>query len=168
MNYKIVDNIEEYIDDIITLDDDFYDSEYIWSNEYQRAVYERNHDSFIAVSLNDKLVGYLNYLSITKEKYNEMINSNIITDNFKLEDIVPFSDETYLTVNSIVILKEHQDGEVIKLINDEFLKKINKLSIKGINTIAISPDGNKWATNIGFKHFKKLDDGTDLYVKEQI
>ena len=166
MNYKLVDNIEEYIDDIITLDDDFYDQAYLWDNEYQRKVYDRNHDSFIAVSLDNKLVGYINYLSITKELYNQMKESNEIVDDFKLEDIIPFGDEIYLTVNSIVILKEHQDGEVIKLINNEFLKKINNLSIKGINTIAISPDGNKWAQNMGFTLYKKLDDGNTLYVKE--
>ena len=117
MNYKIVDNIEEYIDDIITLDD-------------------------------------------------SMKESDSIVDDFKLEDIIPFGDEIYLTINSIVILKEHQDGEVIKLINDEFLKKINNLSIKGINTIAISEDGNKWAKEVGFKHCKKLEDNTDLYIME--
>ena len=166
MNYKLVDNIEEYIDDIITLDDDFYDQAYLWNNDYQRKVYDRNHDSFIAVSLDNKLVGYINYLSITKELYNQMKESNEIVDDFKLEDIIPFGDEIYLTVNSIVILKEHQDGEVIKIINNEFLKKINNLSIKGINTIAISPDGNKWAQNMGFTLYKKLDDGNTLYVKE--
>ena len=166
MNYKLVDNIEEYIDDIITLDDDFYDQAYLWDNDYQRKVYDRNHDSFIAVSLDNKLVGYINYLSITKELYNQMKESNEIVDDFKLEDIIPFGDEIYLTVNSIVILKEHQDGEVIKIINNEFLKKINNLSIKGINTIAISPDGNKWAQKMGFTLYKKLDDGNTLYVKE--
>ena len=166
MNYKIIDNIEEYIDDIITLDDNFYDQKYLWSNEYQWKVYERNHDSFIAVSLDNKIVGYINYLSITKDKYNEMNNSNLITDDFDLEDIIPFGNEIYLTVNSIVILKEHQDGEVIKLINEEFKNKINSLPIKGINTIAISEDGNKWCKFMGFKHIKKFEDGTDLYVKE--
>ena len=166
MNYKLVDNIEEYLDDIITLDDNFYDQAYLWDNDYQRKVYDRNHDSFIAVSLDNKLVGYINYLSITKELYNQMKESNEMVDDFKLEDIIPFGDEIYLTVNSIVILKEHQDGEVIKIINNEFLKKINNLSIKGINTIAISPDGNKWAQKMGFTLYKKLDDGNTLYVKE--
>jgi hypothetical protein len=95
-----------------------------------------------------------------------MNNSNVITDEFNLEDIIPFGNEIYLTVNSIVILKEHQDGEVIKLINNEFIKKINSLPIKGINGIAISPDGNKWFNNMGFKHIKSLEDGNDLYIKE--
>lgn len=166
MNYKIVDDIEKYINDIITLDDNFYKSEYLWSNEYQYQVYERNHNSFIAVELNNKLVGYLNFLSITKSKYEEIINSDTTIDEFELNDIIPFSNDTYITINSIVILKEHQDGEVIKLINNEFIKKvINNPSVKGINGIAISPDGNKWFTNLGFKHIKKYNDGNDLYEK---
>ena len=166
MNYKIIDNIEKYIDDIITLDDEFYDKKYLWSNEYQREVYERNHNSFIAVELDNKLVGYINYLSLTENKYNEMINSNTTIDDFELEDIIPFSDNTYLTVNSIVITKKHQDSEVIKLLSNEFKDKImNNSSVKGINGIAISPDGNKWFKNMGFNHIKKLDDNNDLYIK---
>ena len=165
MDYKLVDNIEEYIDDIITLDDNFYEKQYLWDNDYQRKVYERNHDSFIAVSLDNKLIGYINYLSITKELYEKMLNSNEIVDDFNLEDIIPFSDEIYLTINSIVILKKHQNGEVIRIINNEFLKKINSLPIKGINTIAISDDGNKWCRNIGFKLYKQLDDGTTIYIR---
>ena len=167
MNYKIVDNIEKYIDDIITLDDNFYDQEYLWSNEYQYQVYERNHDSFIAVELGGKLIGYLNYLSITKDKYDQIVNSDTTVDEFELDDIIPFSDNTYLTINSIVILKEYQDGEVIKMINNEFINKVltNK-RVKGINGIAISPDGNKWFINMGFKHVKKLLDNNDLYMKE--
>ena len=165
MDYKLIDNIEEYIDDIITLDDNFYEKQYLWDNDYQRKVYERNHDSFIAVSSDNKLVGYINYLSITKELYEKMLNSNEIVDDFDLKDIIPFGDEIYLTINSIVILKEHQDGEVIRIINNEFLKKINSLPIKGINTIAISDDGNKWCRNIGFKLYKQLDDGTTMYIR---
>ena len=166
MNYKIVDNIEKYIDDIITLDDDFYDQAYLWSNEYQYKVYDRNHDSFIAVELDNQLIGYINYLSLTKDKYNQIVESDVTIDDFDLEDIIPFSDETYLTVNSIVIRKEHQDGEVIKMINNEFTKRIMSDSrIKGINGIAISPDGNKWFTNMGFKHIKKYNDNNDLYIR---
>ena len=165
--YKIVKNIEEYIDQILKLDDEFYDKKYLWSKEYQYKVYKRNKNSFIAVELNGILVGYLNFLSITKEKYNEMINSNVIVDEFNLEDIIPFSDNTYLTVNSIVITKEHQNGEVIKMINNEFTNNIlNNPHVVGINGIAISPDGNKWFTNLGFKHLKKLDDNTDLYINK--
>ena len=41
-----VNNIEQYIDDIIKLDDEFYDPEYMWDNDYQLAVYKRNKNSF--------------------------------------------------------------------------------------------------------------------------
>ena len=167
MNYKIVDNIEKYIKDIITIDDEFYDRNYLWTNEYQYQIYERNHNSFIAVELDNKLIGYLNYLSITKDKYNQILNSDTTIDSYELEDIIPFSDNTYLTVNSIVILKEYQDGEVIKMINNEFKNTIlNDPRIKGINGTAISDDGNKWFINMEFSHFKKLKDNNDLYIKE--
>ena len=41
----------------------------------------------------------------------------------------------YSLMNIIVILKEHQDGETIIIINKKILKKINKLLIKDINMI---------------------------------
>ena len=166
MNYKIVENIEDYIDEIIELDHSFYEDKYLWTKEYQLEIYKRNKNSFIAVELDKKLVGYLNFLSITKEKYNEMINSNIIVDDFDLNDIIPFSNNTYLTINSIVIMREHQNSQVIKLINNEFINKILKNpQINGINGFAVSPDGNKWFSYLNFRHLKKLNDGTDLYIK---
>lgn len=166
MNYKLVENMEKYIDDIILLDHEFYDDKYLWTKEYQYEIFKRNPYSFIAVELNGKLVGYLNFLSLTKKKYDEMINSDIMIDRFNLEDIIPFSEDTYLTINSVVVSKKHQNGRVIGLINNEFVNKIlNDSRIKGVNGIAISPDGNKWLTNLGFKHYKKLIDGNDLYVK---
>lgn len=167
MNYKIVENIENHIDEIIELDHEFYDNKYLWTKEYQYEIYKRNKNSFIAVEFEGKLVGYLNYLSLTKEKYDEMIKSNIIVDEFELEDIIPFSDNTYLTINSVVVAKEHQNGYVIKLINEVFINKIlNDPRVKGVNGVAISPDGNKWLTKLGFKHLKKFSDGNDLYIKE--
>ena len=38
-------------------------------------------------------------------------------------------------MNIIVILKEHQDDVIIRIINEKFLKKTKKLSIKDINMI---------------------------------
>ena len=64
---NIIKEIDKYIDDIIKLDNQFFDEEYLWSDDYQRKVYERNKDSFIAVTDNNKLIGYLNFLNITDD-----------------------------------------------------------------------------------------------------
>ena len=171
MEYEIVNDIEKYIDDIIKLDDEFYDPEYMWDNDYQLQVYKRNRDSFIAIKYNNTLIGYLNYLSINKGVYDTMKASDITIDDFELNDIIPFGDDTYLTINSIVIKKEYQDKDVIKIITDGFLNKLKELSNKGINIkgiigIAISNDGRKFFNNLGFSNNKELSDGHCMYYLE--
>ena len=150
MDFKLIDNIKDYIKDIITLDDEFYDSAYIWSNEYQEQVYNRNNDSFIAVSLNNELIGYLNYLYITEDTYNKIKESNITVDDFDLNEIVEYKEgSNYITINSIVIKKEYHETDVIKLLTDGFLDKLKELESKnyhivGIDGVAISDDGKKF------------------------
>ena len=76
--YNLITNLDKYIDEIIYLDNQFFEQEYMWTDEYQRKVYERNKDSFIAVTYDDELIGYLNYLNITDDKYNRIKKSNRI------------------------------------------------------------------------------------------
>jgi len=172
-NYKIIGNIEEYIDDIIKLDDDFYDTDYIWTNEYQLDVYKRNKDSFIAIELNGELIGYLNYLCIKDSTYNKIIESNITIDDFELNEIVEYQEgDNYITINSIVIKKEYQDTNIIKYLTDGLLSKLkvleeNNKHIAGINGIAISEDGIKFFKNLGFTNVKLLKDNNSLFYLDK-
>ena len=168
---NIIKDIDKYIAEIITLDDKFNKEEYLWSNDYQRKVYGRNKDSFIAVIDNDKLIGYLNYLNIKEDKYNQIKLSNIIIDEFSLEDIIPFTNNNNIVINSVVIDKDYQNTDVIKYITDGLLDKLKELESNGyhINSIdltAISSDGAKFARNLGLDLYKELDDGNKLFIKE--
>ena len=172
MNYEIIDNIHDYINDILALDDEFYDSEYLWTNEYQEQVYNRNRDSFIAIKLNNKLIGYLNYLCIREDVYNKIKTSNTTIDDFSLDEIIEFKEgNNYITINSVVIKKEYQESDVIKIITDGFLVKLKELSnkgitITGIDGIAVSNDGRKFFKNLGFTNFRDLDDGNTLFYMD--
>ena len=172
MDFKIIDNIHDYIDEILTLDDDFYDTEYLWTNEYQEQVYNRNKDSFIAVKLDDKLIGYLNYLCIKEDVYNKIKTSNTTIDDFKLDEIIEFKQgNNYITINSVVIKKEYQETDVIKIITDGFLAKLKELTSKGINItgidgIAVSNDGRKFFKDLGFTSSKDLSDGNTLFYMD--
>ena len=168
---NIIKDIDKYIDEIITLDDKFYDQEYLWSNDYQRKVYERNKESFIAVIDNDKLIGYLNYLNIREDKYNEIKSSNIIIDEFALDDIIPFTNNNNIVINSVVIDRNYQNTDVIKYITDGLLDKLKELEnngyrIKSLDLTAISEDGAKFAKNLGLDLYKELEDGNKLFIKE--
>lgn len=171
-NYEILIDPNKYRNEIYSLDSSFYDKKYLWPIEYQLDVYERNKDSFIMVGYNGKLVGYLNYLCITKNKYDSIKKSNVIVDEYDLNDIVPFKKgDNYLNINSTVIAEEHQNGECIKLINNHFINKLKEyelanIHIKGIEGTAISESGQKYLQNLGFKLEKKLDDNNYLYFIE--
>ena len=77
----------------------------------------------------------------------------------------------YLTINSVVVNKEHQDSYVVRILTKrlkEILKKMNsdKYQISGMNSFAVSDDGKKFLENLGFEQKKKLEDGYYLYVLE--
>ena len=172
MNYKILNDIDKYIDEILDIDSNFYNDEYIWTKDYQRKIYERNQDSFILIGDGDKLVGYLNYLCVTKEKYDTIKNSDTTVDEFELEDVITLKKgDNYITINSVVIMKEYQNTGAIKYINEEFLKKLNEyeqndIHIKGIDGVAVSDDGQKFFRQLGFIMEKELNDGNRLYLIE--
>lgn len=168
------DNIKETMFlDIIRLDNKFFKDEYLWSSEYQKQIFEKNKNSLIVATYKNKVVGYLNYLNITKDKYMDMINSNNTTDEFDLEDISKFykTKHNYITINSIVIDKSFQNGYVIQLLTNRLRKRLKTIhrdgyKIVAINSFAVSEDGKKFLERLNFEEVKKLKDGNYLYVLE--
>lgn len=175
-NYKVYENkkiTNEMMSELVNLDKKFFKEEYLWDEYYQLQVFNKNKNSLIIVKYKDKVIGYLNYLVITKEKYDEMINSNVIIDEFDLNEITTFhkNKKNYLTINSVVIDKKFQNGYTVKLLTKR-LKKIlrqlnyNQYKIDGINAFAVSRDGRHFLENLGFERIKVLDDKNYLYVLE--
>lgn len=170
-NEKIDDNLINQIKDLDSL---FFKDEYVWDQDYQLQIFHKNKKSMIMVTYDNNLIGYLNYLVITKEKYDQIINSDVSIDNFNLDEITRFhkKQKNYVTINSIVINKKYQDGYTIKLLTRR-LKKIlknlnnNKYYIAGINSIAISKHGQKFLERLGFTKVKELDDKNYLYALEK-
>lgn len=164
---------ESMLSEIRKLDTKFFDENYLWTEEYQKELFEKNKDTIIIVTYKNKVVGYLNYLVITKEKYDDMINSNKTIDNFSINEILPFykSKKNYITINSVVIDKKHQDGYIIKYITKKLKKTLRKIhsnnyKIGAINSFAISEDGRNFLEKLGFERIKLLKDGSTLYVLE--
>ncbi len=167
---NIIYDIDDYIDQIVMLDNQFYDEEYMWDNEYQEAIYEKNKDSFIACICGNKLIGYLNYLTITDDVYNKIKTSDVIIDKFKLDDIIPFTNNVNIFIDSVVVDLNYQDTEVIKYLTDGLLSKLksidSKYNIKSLSGTAISEDGKKLLTNLGMENVKLLNDGNNLFIRE--
>lgn len=176
-DYKIIENeniTENLLNQIKVLDQKFYKDEYMWDDIYQREVFNKNKKSIIMVLYKNKVIGYLNYLVITKNTYDNMITSNVITDTFNLDDIIELykNKKNYITINSIVIEKSHQNGYAIKLLTRRLKRRLKEYNnknykIDAINAIAVSEDGQKVLENIGFEKNKPLDNESILYVLQK-
>lgn len=176
-DYKIIENeniTENLLNQIKVLDQKFYKDEYMWDDIYQREVFNKNKKSIIMVLYKNKVIGYLNYLVITKNTYDNMITSNVITDTFNLDDIIELykNKKNYITINSIVIEKSHQNGYAIKLLTRRLKRRLKEYNnknykIDAINAIAVSEDGQKVLENIGFEKNKHLDNESILYVLQK-
>ena len=170
--FKIIKDVDNYIEEIIQLDNKFYKEEYTWSDEYQKAVYERNKDSFIAVTNDNKLVGYLNFLNISDNVYNQMLKSNVIIDEYDLKDIMPFTENNNILICSIVIDKEYQNTGVVKYLTDGLLARLKELEknnyhIKTLSGTAVSEDGQKLLKILGLTDIKLLDDNNHLFINDK-
>ena len=172
--YKVYKNeniTNEMLKEVLNLDKKFFKEEYLWDTDYQIKIFNKNKNSFIIIKYKNKLIGYLNYLVITEEKYNEMLNSNVIVDEFELNEILPFNENNsnYLTINSVVIDKEFQNGIAVRLLTSELQNilsemNLNNYKIVGINGFAVSNDGMHFLENLGFEKIRLLEDNNNLYV----
>ena len=162
---------EEMITSIEKLNTKMFGEKHLWNVEHQLELFNKNNKSMIVVTYNDKVVGYLNYLNITKEKFDEMLNSSLTTYNFSIDDIVSFRKRSkhYITINSIVIDKKFQNGYAIRLITRRFKRELTKLynanyKIDSVGAIAFSEDGKKLFEKLGFVKVRELKNEDVLYL----
>jgi len=165
---------EDMIYEIRGLDEKFFKDDYLWDFDHQLSLFNKNKESMIIVKYENKVIGYLNYLVVTKDKYEQILNSNITIDDFKLEEVLKFykNKNNYLVLNSIVIDKKFHDGYAVVALSKKFKKVLKKMNndnyrITEINATAVSDDGSRFLVRLGFVNYKTLDDGNHLYVLER-
>ena len=153
----------KFFKDIHHLDADMYSKEYVGNLE---SMIDRNIDADIIIVVKDKenIVGYMDILSLKKEVFEKIIHSNqIIDDEICRTDLKSFDDENYLYILSIVIKKEYQNGEAIKLILKQYNDFIGSININGILATTVSADGYKFIKKLGFSEVKKLKENETLF-----
>lgn len=144
----------------------------VWDNDYQLPLFNENKNSLIVIMYKDKVIGYLNYLVLIKEKYDEILNSDSVIKDFTLNDITAFSKgrNNYLVFNSIVTFKKY-DEYAVKLLTRRVRKRLkymnNNYRIAGINAMAVNKNEREFLESLGFESYKKLDNGSTLYVLEK-
>jgi hypothetical protein len=173
--YKILDNNEitdSIFDEIYKLDKKNLKEKDLWDKSLQEEIFNKNKDSFVIITRNDKVIGYLNYLCISKNTYNN-INSNK-KETLKSKEVKQYSryDYNYINIESIVITKKYQNKEVFNLMINSFINKVRILEnedyfIKGINATPNNKIFKKIIRSIGLKKKKKFKDNTLLYLYDE-
>ena len=106
-------------------------------------------DNIIAVSKDDIIIGYINYLTMGDELFNEIINPDI---NAYLEDpgrrddgitgkqLAHWKNSNNLFILSIAVKKEYRDSGIIKILTNEFLNELREKDEAGYKINSITAD----------------------------
>lgn len=162
--------LRKIVEDVLELDSQVYSSEFqgTFSSVMNRVL--ANRDCLIMVRVQDKVVGYICFFPICDELYNEIMSSDNFYDNDIVgNQIIDYGIDTNLFIISLVISKEYRNGEVIKILNNNFKEWIRKKMISGIEfqhfiAYSISRDGMKWLQQFGFDSIKKITETEVLYI----
>lgn len=163
--YQIIYNAtNKHITEMITLDKTFFSSYDVGTLEKCREWLSANKDIYTILLCNEKVIGYINFIPISNDFYQDFKHE--IKKDFDLSknDIMSFSPTniTNCLFTSIVIDKQHQNALVLKLLWEGFIKKLQTLkpSIGNIIMDCISPIGEKCAIKyLNAKFIKKSEHG---------
>ncbi len=160
---------------IISLDRSNYDTQYLWSIEQQRNIFKLNPDSILLIRDKKHTIGYINYITITKEAYDRIKRAHIFYHNFEPEDITVLRrrHKNYLIIESISINKSYESDKIIDLISKHFrsmlrLKHNQGYNVHGIISVGISDFEKEFLKAKGFLHIKDYRDGESLYEFDDI
>lgn len=108
-------------------------------------------DLYTAIFDENELIGYINFMPLKKEIFENYKNGNMIDNDLKKIDILPFHNgENYCLLTSIVIKESYRDTKAIKHLTQALFDKINNHNqngriIKEIIFDYVSDDGERYA-----------------------
>ena len=127
--------------EIYDLDKQYYDSKNCWDFETIKKIYQQEKQSYILVKDQNKIIGYINILSLKKDVYDTIMNSKTMYDTIKKEDIVSYSlnkKNYYLSINSIVLKNEYQNKDTMDKILHAIRKFIKNKEKNGYHIVKIN------------------------------
>ena len=156
------------IKEAINMDYDYF------SNDFDMGVFSvckewqnKNSEIYITVKKENKLIGYICFMPLKKSTY-EKYRKGLLHDN-KLSgddiDIYKPNRKYRCLFCSIVIKKEYQNGNTIKVLLKALKQKLLELKSRNIEiervlADCVTPDGMKLASKLGFKFICKHDGGS--------
>ena len=142
---KVISNVfidKETFKDIYSLDKVNYDKQILWDSKYQEDLYNRNKDSFTFIKYKKEILGYVNYLVLDKEEFNEIVTLSKLKINYNKEDILNYklNSDNYVIIDSIVIDPKYENKKLVKLFAiaiKKYFKTITKQGYKITDIIAV-------------------------------
>ena len=131
---------------------------------------EKCPEIYTAIKYDRKIIGYINFVPITKECYSKIKSGNLKDYELIDGDLLNFKEGlNYCLFMSIVIDEKFRNTEVIIMLMNAFFKKINFMKQKNIiinNVICdcVSKDGEKLVKeNFNAKFICNSKNGTKIY-----
>ena len=160
------------IHEINKLDNQILDREYRWDEEKIIELTKKHKYSYILVKDENKIIGYINFLSIKEDIYNKMIESTVMYDEFSKEDLVDYqkNKESFVNLNAIVLNDEYNNSDTIKKIETSIENYINTMKenqfiIKEMCCFAVNYFEVKILEDLGFEKIRDITNESFLYRK---
>ena len=159
---------------IIALDRETYASEYLWTVDQQRDVFNVNNDSIMLIRDRKKTIGYLNYIVISEEKYLRMKRARVYNNNLYTIDVLKLRKrhKNYMLIESVNVEKSYESKKMAELAKRRLQiilrnKEKQGYKIHGILSVGISDFEKEFLRQCEFTHIKNYQAGEELYELDQ-
>ncbi len=159
------------IKEMLLLDKDVFNLKDTTSFSKVKSWYKKNNEIYTILKLDGVVVGYINFMPITKECYDKFRIGKYKDYMLTTKDITPFikGEDNYCLAISVVIRKDLRDTQAIVKLWKGFVNKINRLKksdVKIASVIAdcVSVDGIKYfISNYNGKYVCNSKDWGKIY-----
>lgn len=143
MKYTIKYTIDDNdIEQMLSLDKTVFEEyDTVKKNKIQEWV-KVNPDLYTVIKFQEQIVGYINFMPITKLCYDKFYTGQYKDYKLKTSDIMPFKKgaDNFCLFLSIVVRKDLQDTDCIKTLTKAFFRRLKNFKKQGINIVGVVAD----------------------------
>lgn len=148
--FSIANKVDDtMIKELVKLDEEVYEGEDIGAFDKCKAWVDKNPDIYTVLMLDDKVIGYINFMPVTDMAYEEIKRGELKDYELNANHIVKFANDVPMKClfTSIVIHPDHQTGLELARLWKGFLNKLKslKLTISCVIMDCVSEMGEKCA-----------------------
>ncbi|HHU60204.1 TPA: hypothetical protein GXZ34_04735 [bacterium] len=163
---------DDYLEQMLKLDESNYSEDDKGTYSMCMDWYSVNNDIYIILLYDNKVVGYINFIALTKEAYQKFKTAQIRDTDLTSKDILPFvaDKENYCLFMSIVIHPNFRNGDAVKILTKAWQYKLQQLEKKGVKIKSIladcvSEDGERYIKRLGFESVIATSHDSIIYEK---